>query len=95
VAGPISERQNISVDQIVCRYLQIKEDWNVLFAERHLIAAPEITDTPPPPWNTSGFGSNVPGEGRPGKREKGPKHFDILYPKKPDAPPEPGEEPDE
>ncbi len=84
----IDSRQNISVDRIVCRYLEIEHDWNVLFAEHHLIEAPEITKDPPPPWNTNGFGSNVPGRGRPGLREKHSRHFDVLYPLKPGKRPE-------
>lgn len=88
----IDGRQNISVDQIICRYLEIEEEWNVLFAERNLINAAEITTNPPPPWNTNGFGSNVPGRGRPGFRQKHPQHFDVLYPPKPGVKPEPEEE---
>lgn len=91
--GKISGRQNIDVDQIVCRYLQIEHDWNVLFSEHHLINAPEIVQTPPPPWNTSGFGSKVPGRGRPGFRPLPPHHFDVLYPRRPGAEPE-SEEPE-
>ncbi|MGH7985205.1 MAG: Eco29kI family restriction endonuclease [Candidatus Binataceae bacterium] len=78
----LESRQNISVDQIICRYLEIEYDWNVLFAEHHLIEAPEIAETPPPPWNTNGFGSNAPGRGRPGFRQKAATHFDVLYPLK-------------
>src|SRR5262245_10096286 len=33
----ISGRQNVDVDQVVCRHLQIEHDWNVLFSEHHLI----------------------------------------------------------
>ena len=88
----IDSRLNVSVDQIVCRHLQIKYDWNVLFSERHLIEAPEIVDNPPPRWNTIGFGSNPPGRGRPGYRPLPATHFDVLYPKRAGAP---AEEPDE
>jgi hypothetical protein len=76
----IDSRQNISVTRIICRYLVIPHDWNVLFAEENLIWAPEITSTPPPPWNTNGFGSNLPGRGRPGFRAPGATHFDVLFP---------------
>ena len=76
----IDSRENISVRQIVCRYLSIPHDWNVLFAEQTLIFAREVTDPPPPPWNTNGFGSNVPGAGRPGLRQPGAQHFNVLYP---------------
>ncbi|MGH8014501.1 MAG: Eco29kI family restriction endonuclease [Candidatus Binataceae bacterium] len=79
----LQSRENISVDRIICRYLEIEHDWNVLFAEHHLIEATEITETPPPPWNTNGFGSNTPGRGRPGFRQKSASHFDVLYPLKP------------
>jgi hypothetical protein len=82
----IDSRQGLSTDEFVCRYLQIKFDWNVLFSEHNLISATEITSSSPPPWNTNGFGSNVPGEGRPGKHKKRPTHFDVLYPVKPMPP---------
>jgi len=85
----IGSRQNVSVDRILCRYLQIEHDWNVLFSERHLIEAPEIVENPPPQWNTNGFGSNTPGRGRPGYRLPSPDHFDVLYPRRPGAAPDP------
>ena len=91
----IDSRQNISVRHIVCRYLVIPHDWNVLFAEENLIWAEEISVSPPPPWNMNGFGSNVPGRGRPGFRAPAATHFDVLYPLRPDAPPEPEVDHDE
>ncbi|MBM4085170.1 MAG: Eco29kI family restriction endonuclease [Planctomycetes bacterium] len=82
----IDSRQGLSVDRILVRYLAIEHDWNTLFAEYHLIEAPELVTHPPPTWNTNGFGSHAPGAGRPGKRAKPPAHFDVLYPTKPCPP---------
>ena len=68
------------MDNILVRYLVIEHDWNTLFAEYHLIEAPELSAEPPPLWNTNGFGRHDPGAGRPGKRPNPPNHFDVLYP---------------
>ena len=78
----VDSRQGLSVDHILVRYLVIEHDWNTLFAEYHLIEAPELSAQPPPPWNTNGFGMHAPGAGRPGKLTKPPDHFDVLYPPK-------------
>lgn len=60
--GKINGRQNISLDDMRCRYLTFVSEWWVFAAEFVLIAyfSPE--------WNYSGFGSKVPGKGRPGIR---------------------------
>lgn len=69
----ISERQNIKTSEMTCRYLEIDSDWFVRAAEDALIA------TYHPEWNASGFGSHVPGVGRPGVRIS---RWDSAYPPK-------------
>lgn len=56
----ISARRNITLKEMSCRYLTFASEWWVFAAEFALIThfAPE--------WNASGFGSKVPGKGRPG-----------------------------
>jgi len=56
----ISGRQNISLDDVWCRYLTFSSEWWVFAAEYALIAHYA------PKWNYSGFGSKTPGVGRPG-----------------------------
>jgi hypothetical protein len=58
----IASRKNISVDQMSCRFLTIESTWFVRAAEDALIEGFK------PIWNLSGFGSHVPGRGRPGIR---------------------------
>jgi hypothetical protein len=72
-ARKIGGRKNINRSQMHCRFLIIAEEW-VHYAEHHLIGhyAPE--------WNGSGFGSHVPGAGRPGVQ--GPPTWDQKYPPK-------------
>lgn len=72
-AAKIRKRRNISVSQMQCRFLIIAEEW-VHYAEHHLIEHYE------PEWNGSGFGSHVPGKGRPGV--EGPPTWDQKYPPK-------------
>jgi len=59
-AGKIGGRKNISLANMTCRYLTFASEWWVFAAEFALIThyIPE--------WNASGFGSKVPGKGRPG-----------------------------
>lgn len=59
-AKKIEGRQNISLEQMKCKYLTFASDWWVFAAEFALIThfSPE--------WNNSGFGSKTPGRGRPG-----------------------------
>lgn len=70
----ISGRQNISLNDMKCRYLTFDSEWWVFAAEFALMAHFK------PEWNASGFGSKVPGVGRPGTdrvsrwNEKFPKH---------------------
>ncbi len=58
--GKIGLRQNITLADMTCRYLTFASEWWVFAAEFALIThyVPE--------WNASGFGSKVPGKGRPG-----------------------------
>jgi hypothetical protein len=72
-ARKIGSRTNIKLAQLQCRFLMITEEW-VHYAEHHLI------DHYKPEWNGSGFGSHIPGAGRPGV--KGPPTWDQKYPRK-------------
>ena len=56
----IMGRQNISLSDMKCRYLTFESEWWVFAAEFALMAHYR------PEWNESGFGSKVPGVGRPG-----------------------------
>lgn len=56
----IDERQNITLDDMKCRYLTFNSEWWVFAAEYALMVHYK------PEWNTTGFGSKVPGVGRPG-----------------------------
>ncbi|MGD0134226.1 MAG: Eco29kI family restriction endonuclease [Bryobacteraceae bacterium] len=56
----ISGRKNISLEGMKCRYLTFASEWWVFAAEFALISHYQ------PKWNDSGFGSKVPGVGRPG-----------------------------
>ncbi len=58
----IAGRKNITVRRMTCRFLTIDSDWFVRAAEDALITSYK------PLWNASGFGSHVPGRGRPGTR---------------------------
>ncbi len=56
----IKERVNIEVSHVTCRYLTIRQKWEVARAEDVLIRRYD------PPWNKmTGFGSHPPGAGRP------------------------------
>lgn len=56
----IAGRKNISLEDMSCRYLTFDSEWWVFAAEFALMAHFD------PEWNASGFGSKVPGVGRPG-----------------------------
>lgn len=58
--GKISGRKNITLAELRCRYLTFASEWWVFAAEFALITHYK------PEWNESGFGSKVPGVGRPG-----------------------------
>ena len=69
----ISGRKNISLGQMTCRFLIIEGDWFIRAGEHALIVSYK------PEWNTTGFGSHVPGRGRPGiKKSK----WDTQFPPK-------------
>ena len=61
-ARKIAGRQNISLRQMSCRFLVVDSDWFVRAGEHALIESYD------PKWNLSGFGSHIPGRGRPGIR---------------------------
>jgi hypothetical protein len=59
-ARKIASRKNISLKEMTCRFVTIDSDWFVRAGEHALIESYK------PEWNASGFGSHVPGAGRPG-----------------------------
>ncbi|MGD0619158.1 MAG: Eco29kI family restriction endonuclease [Bryobacteraceae bacterium] len=73
-AAKIGGRKNISLDDMRCRYLTLESEWWVFAAEFALIAHYQ------PEWNASGFGSKVPGKGRPGTDRV--SRWDDLFPKR-------------
>jgi hypothetical protein len=70
----IGGRQNISLDEMHCRFLTFTSEWWVFAAEFALIGHYK------PEWNESGFGSKVPGRGRPGTERV--SRWDDRFPKK-------------
>ena len=70
-ARKIAGRKNISLAQVACRFLIIESDWFVRAGEHALIESYD------PQWNLSGFGSHVPGRGRPGIRRS---KWDTEFP---------------
>lgn len=72
--GKIERRQNITVEDLSCRYLTFESDWWVFAAEFALMAHYR------PEWNYSGFGSKTPGRGRPGVKTS---QWDARFPPKP------------
>lgn len=71
--GKIVGRQNIALADMTCRYLTFASDWWVFAAEFSIIAHYR------PEWNESGFGSKVPGKGRPGTDRV--SAWDTQFPK--------------
>lgn len=69
----ISSRKNISLDDMQCRYLTFASEWWVFAAEFALMTHYH------PEWNESGFGSKVPGVGRPGTHRV--SRWDEKFPK--------------
>lgn len=59
----IASRNNISINQMSCRFLVIESDWFIRAAEDALIVGYN------PLWNKSGVGSHAPGRGRPGIKQ--------------------------
>ena len=72
--GKIIGRQNIALTEMRCRYLTFSSEWWAFAAELALISHYN------PEWNASGFGSKMPGAGRPGTHRVSP--WDSLYPKR-------------
>lgn len=71
----ISGREKISPSDIECRFLTFDSEWWVFAAEYALIVHYS------PEWNYSGFGSKVPGAGRPGTHRV--SSWDDQFPKRP------------
>ncbi len=72
--GKISGREKITVADMTCRFLTFESEWWVFAAEFALMVHYR------PEWNESGFGSKVPGAGRPGTDRV--SRWDALFPKK-------------
>jgi hypothetical protein len=72
-AKKISFRDKINLGEMTCRYLTMTSDWWVRAGEDALISHYE------PLWNKSGFGSHMPGRGRPGIKTS---RWDDEFPKK-------------
>lgn len=68
----IATRQNITLAQMKCRYLTFSSEWWVFAAEFALMMHYQ------PEWNASGFGSKMPGVGRPGTHRI--SRWDDLFP---------------
>jgi hypothetical protein len=73
-AGKIGARQNINLSEMQCRYLTFASEWWVWAAEFALIIHYK------PEWNASGFGSKIPGKGRPGTERV--SKWNELYPER-------------
>lgn len=71
----IEGRKNISCADMQCRYLTFASEWWVFAAEFALIVHYR------PEWNESGFGSKVPGKGRPGTDRV--SRWNEQFPKEP------------
>jgi hypothetical protein len=70
--GKIGSRKGITPGQVTCRYLTFASEWWVFAAEFALMTHYQ------PEWNASGFGSKVPGVGRPGTHRV--SRWDELFP---------------
>jgi hypothetical protein len=70
----IAGRKNITLTEMKCRYLTFASEWWVFAAEFALMAHYN------PEWNASGFGSKVPGIGRPGTHRI--SKWNALFPPK-------------
>jgi hypothetical protein len=73
--GKLANRGNLDLQDMKCRFLTIESDWFVWAAEFALINHYQ------PDWNNSGFGSKVPGAGRPGTHRV--SKFNVMFPPKP------------
>ncbi len=72
--GKISTRRNIALTDMKCRFLTFASEWWVFAAEFALMVHYQ------PEWNESGFGSKVPGVGRPGTHRV--SRWDESFPKR-------------
>ncbi len=70
----IGGRHNIELAEIQCRFLTFSSEWWVFAAEFALMSHYQ------PEWNNSGFGSKVPGVGRPGTDRV--SRWNELFPKR-------------
>lgn len=70
----ITGRQNINLRDMAVRYLTFESEWWVFAAEFALMVHYR------PEWNESGFGSKVPGAGRPGTHRV--SRWDEQFPKR-------------
>jgi len=70
----IGGRHNIKLAEIQCRFLTFSSEWWVFAAEFALMSHYQ------PEWNDSGFGSKVPGVGRPGTDRV--SRWNELFPKR-------------
>jgi hypothetical protein len=70
----ISARRKITLSAMTCRYLTFESEWWVFAAEFALITRYN------PEWNASGFGSKIPGVGRPGTTRV--SRWDERFPKR-------------
>jgi Eco29kI restriction endonuclease len=68
----IDMRERIALAEMKCRYLTFNSEWWVFAAEFALMTHYR------PEWNESGFGSKVPGVGRPGTHRV--SRWDELFP---------------
>jgi hypothetical protein len=72
--GKINKRKNIALDEMECRFLTFESEWWVFAAEFALVSHFK------PEWNSTGFGSKVPGVGRPGTERI--SSWDAMFPKR-------------
>lgn len=70
----IAGRRNIELSNMRCQYLTFESAWWVFAAELSLITHFK------PLWNFSGFGSKIPGIGRPGTKRI--SKWNVLFPPK-------------
>jgi hypothetical protein len=70
--GKLSNRPNLPLTSLTCRFLTFVSEWWVFAAEFALITHYA------PAWNGSGVGSKTPGAGRPGIR---PNIWNDQFPK--------------
>ena len=72
--GKIAGSDNITLEDMQCRYLTFESEWWIFAAEFALMVHYD------PEWNASGFGSKTPGAGRPGTHRV--SKWNELFPPK-------------